>query len=109
VGRARSIAQRCGSRWLTCQVSDGLRRRGARQPRKRPPHPATLTRREEQVAWLAARGLSNPEIGSRLFNGRRTVETHLSRVFRKLGVSGRSALGLRLGEQPVRQVPDASV
>jgi DNA-binding CsgD family transcriptional regulator/tetratricopeptide (TPR) repeat protein len=107
VGRARSIADGCGSRWLHSQVANGLRRSGARQRRKRPSHRVTLTRREEQVAWLAAQGLSNPEIGGRLFIGRRTVETHLSRIFRKLGVSGRSALGLRLGDGGVREVTDA--
>jgi ATP/maltotriose-dependent transcriptional regulator MalT len=108
VGRARSIADGCGSRWLHRQVANGLRRSGARQRRKRPSHRVTLTRREEQVAWLAAQGLSNPEIGGRLFIGRRTVETHLSRIFRKLGVSGRSALGLSLGGRAVREVTDAS-
>jgi len=48
-----------------------------------------LTAQEAQVARLAIDGLSNPEIGSRLFIGTRTVQYHLSKVFTKLGISSR--------------------
>lgn len=69
------------------------RRPGATGPRRRP---ATgwdaLTRTELEVSKLAAEGLTNPEIGNRLFISRRTVETHLSHVFGKLGVSSRIEL-----------------
>jgi len=41
---------------------------------------------------LAAQGLTNPEIGKRLFIGRGTVKTHLSHVFAKLNVSSRAEL-----------------
>jgi DNA-binding NarL/FixJ family response regulator len=41
---------------------------------------------------LASDGLSNPEIGARLFVSRSTVKTHLSRAFAKLGVSNRTEL-----------------
>lgn len=53
---------------------------------------AGLTRSEEQVARLAAAGLTNRQIGTRLFISPRTVQTHLSHVFAKLGVTSRREL-----------------
>jgi DNA-binding CsgD family transcriptional regulator len=51
-----------------------------------------LTAQEAQIARLACDGLSNPEIGARLFLSPRTVEWHLKKVFTKLGISSRMAL-----------------
>jgi ATP/maltotriose-dependent transcriptional regulator MalT len=51
-----------------------------------------LTAQEFQIARLAREGLSNPEIGTRLFVSPRTVEWHLRKVFTKLGVSSRKQL-----------------
>ena len=48
-----------------------------------------LTRREQEVADLVVAGLTNPEIASRLFVSQKTVETHMTNIFRKLGVSSR--------------------
>lgn len=52
----------------------------------------SLTPTEEQVVALAVEGLSNPEIGERLFMSRGTVKTHLAHVYTKLGVSNRTEL-----------------
>ena len=51
-----------------------------------------LTAQERQIAQLARDGLSNPEIGARLFISPRTVEWHLGTVFGKLGIRSRRGL-----------------
>jgi len=56
------------------------------------PAAGSLTAQEMQVARLVRQGLSNPEIGTRLFLSPRTVEWHLRNVFGKVGVSSRRQL-----------------
>jgi DNA-binding CsgD family transcriptional regulator len=51
-----------------------------------------LTAQERQIAQLAREGLSNPEIGARLFLSPRTVEWHMRKVFNKLGIGSRREL-----------------
>lgn len=55
-----------------------------------------LTPRENDVAQLAAEGLSNEEIAERLKLGAETVKSHLKKIFRKLGVANRTALTAKI-------------
>ena len=71
-----------------------LRTAGERRARKRTVSMSStkLTAQETQVAKLAREGLSNPEIGARLYISARTAEYHLSKVFTKLNITSRIQL-----------------
>ena len=61
-----------------------------------------LTGREREVAELIAQGLTNRQIGGRLFIAERTVDTHVSRILAKLGCSSRAQVAaiVAAGAQP---------
>jgi DNA-binding CsgD family transcriptional regulator len=61
------------------------------------PGPRPLTKREKQIATLASKGVPNGKIAKRLGLSIRTVESHLYRVYGKLGVSTRDKLPPLLG------------
>jgi ATP/maltotriose-dependent transcriptional regulator MalT len=69
-----------------------LRASGETARRRTPEAWAELTPQELQIAQLAAEGLSNKEIGERLYLSHRTVGTHLYHLFPKLGISSRNQL-----------------
>jgi DNA-binding NarL/FixJ family response regulator len=66
---------------------------------------AHLTAREHDVVRLVADGRSNDEIGAALGIGSKTVETHLSRVFERFGVSSRAELAARAVREGWLDVP----
>jgi DNA-binding CsgD family transcriptional regulator len=58
-----------------------------------------LTPQEEQIARLARDGLSNPQIGAQLFLSARTIESHLRKIFTKLGIASRYELKTALADR----------
>jgi len=80
-----------------------LRASGGTIARSDPDTAGGLTPQEAQIARLARDGLSNAEIGARLFISPRTVEYHLHKVFAKLNISSRNALGSALA-RPSRPI-----
>jgi DNA-binding CsgD family transcriptional regulator len=79
-------------RLLAGRAADELRAAGARPRRDVLSGPDALTAAEHRVASLAAAGYNNREIAERLYVTQRTVETHLTHVFRKLSIANRNEL-----------------
>jgi DNA-binding CsgD family transcriptional regulator len=92
-------AARCGAERTLQRATDELVAIGARPRRAASSGREALTPRELRIAELAAAGHTNSEIAQELFVSIKTVETHLSHVYAKLGLAGRgsrAALGSEL-------------
>jgi DNA-binding CsgD family transcriptional regulator len=74
------------------RARDELVAAGARVPRRPLEEREELSPQEEQIARLARDGLTNADIGARLFLSPRTVEWHLHKVFAKFGIESRDGL-----------------
>jgi DNA-binding NarL/FixJ family response regulator len=99
----------CGARRYRDEAARLLRRLGQRVPRPEGTGQAGgLSAREREIAELVAGGQTNRQIAATLFISDRTVENHLSRIFAKLGVSGRAALAghIARGGSPARSKAD---
>jgi ATP/maltotriose-dependent transcriptional regulator MalT len=97
LNRARAGFEQLGATRDVARVDARLRtlgvRRAPRGARRRPTSGwDSLTPTERTVIDLASAGLSNPQIGERLFVSRRTVQTHLAHVFTKLDITSRTQL-----------------
>ncbi|MEU0780449.1 AAA family ATPase [Streptomyces sp. NPDC006173] len=94
---AAERAERLGAVRLHTQAQQALREAGARRAAAPRTGTDALTPSERRIATLAANGHTNPEISTLLHLARRTVETHLTSAFRKLGIRGRGELAGALG------------
>ncbi|MFJ5260165.1 AAA family ATPase [Streptomyces sp. NPDC088387] len=93
--RAKTLAETLGARRLRREAVDIQRRLGARRPRA--PRETTtalsdLSDREREITRMVALGMSNNDIARTLVVSPKTVEAHLTRIFRKAGVRTRTAL-----------------
>jgi DNA-binding CsgD family transcriptional regulator len=93
---AADIARRLGAVPLAERAREELEASGARPRRLELSGIDSLTARERQVARVAASGLSNREIAQELFVSKKTVETHLGSIYRKLEVSSREEVAAAL-------------
>lgn len=100
-------ASRCGSLSVANRARHELTVAGARPRRERLSGPDALTASELRVARLAAEGRTNSEIAQSLFVTRRTVEFHLTNVYRKLTIDSREALSSALTSADERPSPPA--
>ncbi|HET9058389.1 MAG TPA: AAA family ATPase [Acidimicrobiales bacterium] len=98
LGQAVNITLACGARRLEMAATEELHLSGGRRRYRQGTTPGQpgwdnrITPAQRRVAALAAEGLTNEEIGRRLFISARTVEHHLSSVYAALGLSGRRQL-----------------
>ncbi|MET8625823.1 AAA family ATPase [Kitasatospora sp. NPDC004669] len=109
---AHALLARAEQPWRAGRHTPEARGVGTEAGRVRP-HPfgePLLSPRENEVADLAAQGLTNQAIAQRLFISVRTVESHLTLVYRKLGISSRGAVARALDavrhERPARDEVD---
>ncbi|MFE5867645.1 response regulator transcription factor [Streptomyces roseifaciens] len=98
--RAQSLAEQCGAAVLAQTARQELLVAGARPRRPTEVGIDALTPTERRVALMAVAKFTNREIAGKLFVTQRTVELHLSRVYRKLAVTGRSGLAEYFAELP---------
>ncbi len=94
------IAVTAGATRLAERANAELTAAGARPRRLRVTGPEALTPSEVRVARLVADGLTNNEVAQALFITPKTVDTHLSHVYTKLGISSRHALAAALANEP---------
>jgi len=99
------LAHRCGATTLTERANDELAATGAHRRTVLLSGLDELTASERRVAQMAAEERSNKEIAQALFVTVKTVEQHLGRVYRKLGISSRRQLAGELGVRAGSPVP----
>jgi DNA-binding NarL/FixJ family response regulator len=99
---ALDLAHRCGATELEQEALAELRAAGGRPRRLLTSGVGALTPSERRVAELAAAGSLNREIADALFVTISTVEFHLRRAYRKLGIASRTQLAEALGARSWR-------
>jgi ATP/maltotriose-dependent transcriptional regulator MalT len=99
---ADAFLSACGARQHAAVAARELRRLGRRVAKRRQPTPSSggsddLSARELEVAHHVTMGETNREIAAALFLSEKTIESHLARIYGKLGVHSRTALAAALG------------
>ena len=91
-GRRSRRSSRLGARPWAERARIELRATGEHLRRRDPTTAERLTPQELQITLLVAEGLTNRDVGARLFLSPKTVEFHLTRIYRKLEIHSRSEL-----------------
>jgi DNA-binding CsgD family transcriptional regulator len=105
--RGLDMALTAGSVALATRASEELAASGAKPRRQRITGVAALTPSESRIARMAAANMTNSQIAQALFVVPRTVEMHLTSVYRKLSINSRGELAAVLGDGPLREHADA--
>jgi DNA-binding CsgD family transcriptional regulator len=90
IAEGRALAERSGIRLLVQAADALLRRQPGRSADSAATHGQPLTEREEQVLALIEQGLSNKQIGEKLYISAKTASVHVSSILRKVGASSRT-------------------
>ncbi|WP_329372897.1 ATP-binding protein [Streptomyces sp. NBC_01483] len=109
---ARDEFDRIGAQPWAEMAREQLRAAGESSGRRHPNTSEQLSAQEMQIAELASQGLSNREIGQRLFISHRTVGAHLYRIYPRLGITSRGKLATVLAaiheKHPETNLPDST-
>jgi DNA-binding CsgD family transcriptional regulator len=106
---AHNMFAEMGMDAFAARTARELRATGETARKRGPATLGELTAQEAQVARLASEGLTNPEIGTRLFISARTVQYHLSKVFTKMNLTSRNQLSRALdGRRGAVKPPESS-
>jgi len=96
--RAHGMFAEMGARYFAERARVELLATGERAPKRTVETSDALTAQEEQISRLVGQGVHNRDIAAQLFISEGTVEYHLTKVFRKLGVKSRTQLAIRVRE-----------
>ncbi|MGH9085156.1 MAG: helix-turn-helix domain-containing protein, partial [Acidimicrobiales bacterium] len=99
---ALELFERCGATGYAERARRELAATGERSQARTHMLPEVLTAQENHIAQLVAEGDTNAEIGTKLYISTSTVEYHLRKIYRKLGVSSRTQLALHQQQQHQR-------
>ena len=110
---AERLFSECGALRESDAAAQELRRFGRRQARRRRPTPGAgpgaLSAREREVAELVAAGRRNRDVAVALFLSEKTIESHLARIYDKLGVRSRAAMATIIaGDRSEEDAPASS-
>ena len=94
--------ERLGARLWTAQATAALAASGERAAPAREPLLAALSPQEVQICLAVAEGATNREVAARFFLSQKTIETHLTNAYRKIGVRSRTELAALLAQSASR-------
>jgi len=108
LGAALEVFEASGARPWAERARSELRASGLTLQRREPAAQEQLTQQELQVARLVAEGKTNREVAATLFLSPKTIEFHLTHIYRKLDIHSRSELVRRIADDETMRVASAS-